>query len=199
MTMDYSGFDALTFDCYGTLIDWESGILAALGAGGDDALAAFAELESELEAGPYLRYREVLARCYDGLASRYDLPAAGAAAFADSVGDWPAFPDSHDALARLKERFKLGVITNCDDDLFARSNARLGVEFDYVITAEQAGAYKPSPRGFELAFERIEIPRERILHVAQSLFHDHVTAKRLGLSTVWIDRRGGRGGGATPA
>jgi 2-haloacid dehalogenase len=99
----------------------------------------------------------------------------------------------------LKERFKLGVITNCDDDLFARTNARLGVEFDYVITAQQAGAYKPSERGFEIAFERIGLPRERILHVAQSLFHDHVTAKRLGLSTVWIDRRGGRGGGATPA
>jgi FMN phosphatase YigB (HAD superfamily) len=90
------------------------------------------------------------------------------------------------------------VITNCDDDLFARSNARLGVEFDWVITAEQVGAYKPDPRGFEEAFARMDVPRERILHVAQSLFHDHVTAKRLGLSTVWIDRRAGRGGGATP-
>jgi 2-haloacid dehalogenase len=200
--MDYSGFEVLTFDCYGTLIDWERGILAALPAGLDAerALEAYAEFESELEEGPYLRYREVLERCYNGLAVRFGFAADAAqqAAFADSVGDWPAFPDSHDALARLKERFKLGVITNCDDDLFARSNARLGVEFDYVITAEQAGAYKPSPRGFELAFERIDAPRERILHVAQSLFHDHVTAKSLGLSTVWIDRRGGRGGGATP-
>ena len=198
--MDYSGFDALTFDCYGTLIDWERGILAALPAGldGDQALAAFAELESELEAGPYVRYREVLARCYDGLAERFGFAAGGRDAFADSVGDWPAFPDSPAALARLKDRFKLGVITNCDDDLFARSNALLGVEFDYVVTAEQVGAYKPSPRGFEAAFERIDVPRERILHVAQSLFHDHVTAKRLGLSTVWIDRRAGRGGGATP-
>jgi 2-haloacid dehalogenase len=199
--MDYSGFDALTFDCYGTLIDWERGILAALPAGldADEALAAFAQLESELEAGPYLRYREVLARCYDGLAERFALPAPGREAFADSVGDWPAFPDSPAALARLKERFKLGVITNCDDDLFARSNARLEVEFDWVVTAQQVGAYKPSTRGFEEAFARIEVPRERILHVAQSLFHDHVTAKRLGLSTVWIDRRGGRAGGATPA
>jgi 2-haloacid dehalogenase len=201
--MDYSGFDALTFDCYGTLIDWERGILAALPPmlDAERALEAYAEFESELEDGPYLRYREVLERCYNGLAVRFGFEpdAAQRAAFADSVGDWPPFPDSHDALARLKERFKLGVITNCDDDLFARSNARLGVEFDYVITAEQAGAYKPSPRGFELAFERMDIPRERILHVAQSLFHDHVTAKQLGLSTVWIDRRGGRGGGATPA
>jgi 2-haloacid dehalogenase len=200
--MDYSGFGALTFDCYGTLIDWERGILAALPAGldGERVLEAYAEFESGLESGPYLRYREVLERCYDGLAVRFGFEpdATRRAAFADSVGDWPAFPDSPAALARLKERFKLGVITNCDDDLFARSNARLGVEFDYVITAEQVGAYKPSVRGFEEAFSRIDLPRERILHVAQSLFHDHVTAKRLGLSTVWIDRRGGRAGGATP-
>ena len=201
--IEFDGFEALTFDCYGTLIDWERGILAALppGLDAEPALEAYAEFESGLEAGPYLRYREVLERCYDGLAVRFGFTpdAEQRAAFAGSVGDWPPFPDSHDALARLKERYKLGVITNCDDDLFARSNARLGVEFDYVITAEQVGAYKPSPRGFEEAFARIDLPRERILHVAQSLFHDHVTAKRLGLSTVWIDRRGGRGGGATPA
>src|SRR3954468_8188315 len=198
--MEYAAFDALTFDCYGTLIDWERGILAALqiDADPDEVLAAFGELESELEAGEYLRYREVLARCYDGLAERFGLRPDGRDAFADAVGDWPPFPDSRDALARLKERYKLGVITNCDDDLFARSNARLGVEFDWVITAQQVGAYKPSTRGFEEAFSRIELPRERILHVAQSLFHDHVTAKRLGLSTVWIDRRAGRRGGATP-
>ncbi len=121
------------------------------------------------------------------------------AAFADSVGDWPAFPDSAAALARLHRRFRLGVITNCDDDLFARSATRLGTDFDWVVTAQQVGAYKPDERNFEVAFERLGLPRERILHVAQSLYHDHVTAKRLGLSTVWIDRRHGRsGGGATP-
>jgi 2-haloacid dehalogenase len=197
--MDYSGFDALTFDCYGTLVDWERGILDALPPelDGERVLEVYAELESELEAGEYLRYREVVARCYDGLAERFGLPPDGRDAFADSVGDWPPFPDSTAALARLKERFKLGVITNCDDDLFARTNTRLGVAFDWVITAQQVGAYKPSPRGFEEAFSRIDVPRERLLHVAQSLFHDHVTAKRLGLSTVWIDRRGGRAGGAT--
>jgi 2-haloacid dehalogenase len=198
--MDYSGFDALTFDCYGTLVDWERGILAALPPelDGERVLAAYAELESELEAGKYLRYREVVARCYDGLAARYELPRDGRDAFADAVGDWPPFPDSAEALARLKERFKLGVITNCDDDLFARTQSRLGVEFDWVITAQQVGAYKPSARGFEEAFTRMDVPRRRILHVAQSLFHDHVTAKRLGLSTAWIDRRRGRAGGATP-
>ena len=118
---------------------------------------------------------------------------------ADRSGAWPAFPDSAGALARLHERFRLAVITNCDDDLFAASNDRLGVTFDHVVTAQQVGAYKPSERNFEVAFERIGLPRERILHVAQSLFHDHVPAKRLGMTTGWIDRRHGRSGsGATP-
>ena len=116
-----------------------------------------------------------------------------------SVGDWPAFADSPEALAQLKRRFQLAVITNCDDDLFAASNRRLGVEFDSIITAEQARGYKPRTENFEFAFERIDVPRERILHVAQSLFHDHVPAKALGMTSVWIDRRQGKaGGGATP-
>jgi 2-haloacid dehalogenase len=120
-------------------------------------------------------------------------------AFGLSVRDWPAFADSAEALAALKERFRLGVITNCDDDLFAASNAKLGVAFDWVVTAEQARGYKPRTENFEFAFARIDVPRERILHVAQSLFHDHVPAKALGLTTVWVDRRHGRaGGGATP-
>ncbi len=124
---------------------------------------------------------------------------AALAAFGGSVGAWPAFADSVEALARLHARFRLAVITNCDDDLFAASNVRLGVTFDHVVTAQQVGAYKPSPRNFEVAFERIGVPRERILHVAQSLFHDHVPAKRLGMTTAWIDRRHGKpGSGATP-
>ena len=122
---------------------------------------------------------------------------AQAAGFGSSVGQWPAFPDSGDALRRLQERFKLAVITNCDDDLFAQSERRLGVSFDYVITAQQAGSYKPDHANFLLAFERIDEPRDRILHVAQSLFHDHVPAKALGMKSVWIDRRQGRGGGAS--
>ena len=208
--LDYGGFEALTFDCYGTLIDWETGILAGLRAAvatrgveppDDELLEAFARVESRLEGGPYLRYREILGRCLREVAADYaaapDL--ADVAAFADSVGDWPAFPDSVAALARLHGRFRLGVITNCDDDLFARSATRLDTTFDWVVTAQQAGSYKPDEHNFEVAFERIGLPRDRILHVAQSLFHDHVPAKRLGLTTVWIDRRHGRpGGGATP-
>ena len=208
--LDFERFDVLTFDCYGTLIDWEAGLLAALrpplSAHGieapDDALLeAFARHEAELEAGPYQPYRTIL-----GSVLRAMLGHQGAeptedevAAFGGSVADWPAFADSAAALARLHERYSLGVITNCDDDLFAASERRLGVTFDRVVTAQQAKRYKPNPRGFELMFERVGLPPARILHVAQSLYHDHVPAQRLGLSTVWVDRRAGRTGfGATP-
>ena len=208
--LDFDDFDVLTFDCYGTLIDWEAGLLAAFAAplaahgvteSDQDVLAAFARHEAELEAGPYRRYREILGAVLTAMLGHFGaVPTRDeVAAFGGSVADWRAFPDSAAALARLHERFKLGVITNCDDDLFAASEARLGMDFDWVVTAQQAKRYKPNPRGFELAFERIGLPPSRILHVAQSLFHDHVTAKRLGLSTVWVDRRAGRpGGGATP-
>ncbi len=200
----------LTFDCYGTLIDWERGLVDAIHAvmdrrriqvGNDELLEAFAEEEADLEKGEYLRYRDILSRCLRALGRRFGFSPNDeeAEAFANSVGDWPPFDDSPEALARLSSRFRLGVITNCDDDLFARSNERLGVAFDWVVTAEQVGSYKPSQRNFEVALERIGVPRERVLHVAQSLFHDHVPAKRMGLSTVWVDRRGGKEGfGATP-
>ena len=170
-------------------------------AADDDLLERYARHEAALEAGPYRRYREVLARGLAGVAasSASRRSAEELAAFGGSVADWPVFPDSAAALARLRSRYALVVITNCDDDLFAASNRRLGVEFAHVITAQQAGSYKPSHRNFELAFERIEAPRDRILHVAQSLFHDHVPAKELGLSTVWVNRRHDRpGSGATP-
>ena len=210
MAVDFTRFEALTFDCYGTLIDWEAGIgrglaamLSAHGvqADAEELLARYAGHEAALEAGPYRRYRDVLAEASQRVGREYGVEPTDEdrAAFAGSVGEWPAFPDSAEALARLGGTFRLGVITNCDDDLFALSNRRLGVTFDWVVTAEQAGSYKPDPRNFELAFERINLPRERILHVAQSLFHDHVPAKALGLTTVWIDRRGNRPGfGATP-
>ena len=172
----------------------------------DDAderlLESFARHEAETEAGTYRPYREVLGEVLAAMLEERGTQASAdeRAVFGGSVADWPAFPDSAAALARLHEQFKLGVITNCDDDLFAASEARLGVTFDVVVTAQQARRYKPNPRGFELMFERVGLPLARILHVAQSLYHDHVPAKRLGLSTVWVDRRGGRAGsGATPA
>jgi 2-haloacid dehalogenase len=207
--LDLARFDALTFDCYGTLIDWESGILAALhqalpeavGAADAELLEAFAGHEAEIEAGPYRPYRDVLEETVRAIADDrgWHVTDEAAAAFGGSVVDWPAFPDSAAALADLAERFRLGVITNCDDDLFVASEAKLGIRFEPVVTAQQTRRYKPNPRGFEVAFERIGLPTSRILHVAQSLFHDHVTAKRLGLATVWVDRRSGRSGfGATP-
>ena len=208
--LDYDRFEALTFDCYGTLIDWEAGILAGLRPvvarrgldPSDDALLGmYASAEAAAEAGPYARYRDILGGCLRAVGAQlgFEPDAAEVVAFGDSVGDWPAFADSAAALARLHDRFRLGVITNCDDDLFARSAVRLGTTFDWVVTAESVGAYKPDERNFEVAFERIGLPRDRILHVAQSLFHDHVPARRLGLTTVWIDRRHDRPGfGATP-
>lgn len=209
-SFDFDRYEVLTFDCYGTLVDWETGIVAglriALGPAGadvtdDELLGRFGHHEAIAEAGAYRPYREVLRRTLAGIAGDLDLHPTEEAveAFAGSVGDWPAFTDSAESLATLASRFRLGVITNCDDDLFAASERRLGSPFTWVITAQQVGSYKPSHRNFEVAFARIGVPTDRILHVAQSLYHDHVPAKALGLSTVWVDRRHGRtGSGATP-
>jgi 2-haloacid dehalogenase len=208
--LDVDGVDALTFDCYGTLIDWEAGLSEAfetvlrahdIASDRDGVIERYARHEAAAESGPYRTYREVLAAGLRGVADELEFaPTADeTATFSASVVDWPAFPDSAAALERLHRRFRLGVITNCDDDLFAASARRLGTEFDWVVTAQQAGSYKPDEANFRLAFERIGLPRERIVHVAQSLYHDHVPAKRLGLRTVWINRRHDRpGSGATP-
>lgn len=207
--IDYDAYDALTFDCYGTLIDWETGILnglkAALGSGiegesDEQLLARFAHHEHAAEV-PYKNYREVLGLTSRMLAGELGLEISPEqeAQFGASVLDWPAFPDSHDALVSLQERYKLVVITNCDDDLFAASAARLGISFDEVITAAQVGSYKPNIENFHFAHEKIQrtlgISKDRILHVAQSLFHDHAPAKSIGMTTVHIKRRGN---GAAP-
>ena len=195
---------------YGTIVDWESGISAALqptfAAHGKtfDAprvLEAFAEAEAALEARPYLRYRHILARVLDELGARFGFAPSDAerTGFGASVAAWPLFADSADALAALKKRYKLGILTNCDTDLAGESVAKTGVDFDWLITAQQAGSYKPSENNFQFMLERTGLPRERILHVAQSLFHDHVPAKALGFTTVWVNRRAGKSGsGATP-
>lgn len=200
----------LTFDCYGTLIDWETGITAALqpvlrrhGVELDDdrLLETYAEFEAAAERGPYVIYREVLATCLRGFGARFGFAPGEeeVARFSGSVADWPAFPDSAGALAALKRCFKLAVLTNMDDDLFALSNVKLGVTFDYVITAQQVRSYKPALTHFTVALARIGLPKERFLHVAQSLFHDHVPAKKLGFDTLWVNRRHGKqGSGATP-
>lgn len=206
--LDFSDVEVLTFDCYGTLIDWESGILSTLrsvlGEGSpadDELLEAYAEREAAAEAGPWLPYRTILASSLLFVCRKYGASPTEkqVADFGESVADWPAFPDSVSALADLRSRFDLGVITNCDDDLFAHSNLKLREPFRWIVTAEQLRSYKPAKRNFELGLERIGRPPDRIVHVAQSLYHDHVPAMALGLRTAWINRRHDRvGSGATP-
>ena len=208
--LNFDGFQVLTFDCYGTLIDWESGIWAALqpvltshhiAIERDNALELFGELESAAERGPYHEYKAVLGTVLAGLGARLGFAPTSLELqqFSESVKDWPAFPDSAPALQALKTKYKLAIISNIDDDLFAYSARRLGVAFDWVITAQQAGSYKPSLDNFHLAFARIGLPQDKILHVAQSIYHDIVPAKALGLAAVWVNRRGNQGGfGATP-
>jgi 2-haloacid dehalogenase len=209
--LNWESFEALTFDCYGTLIDWEAGIWAALSPvlaahrikmTTEQALELYAQLESEAERGEYRDYRTILTEVMAVFGARLGFAPTfqELAVLPESVKDWPAFPDSVRALRALKTRYKLGIISNIDDDLFAASAQRLHVPFDWIVTAQQAKSYKPSPNNFRLALERIGVPRSRVLHVAQSLFHDIAPAKSLGLSTVWVNRRHDKAGsGATPA
>ena len=212
--MRLSDFKALTFDCYGTLIDWETGLWNALQplltAGRLDiareaALDIFARLETEQEKEtPSLRYSALLAVVHARMAKSWGVHAHADLhdRFGSSIPDWPAFPDSVAALAYLKRHFKLVILSNVDRTSFAASNKKLGVTFDAVYTAEDVGAYKPDPRNFSFMLEHLDtdlhVRKAEILHTAQSLHHDHVPAERAGLARAWIDRRYGKqGGGAT--
>ena len=211
--MIITDFDALTFDCYGTLIDWETGIATALrgfaeahgkSPSDEELLAAFSRYENRLqEENPTTLYPQLLARSLKLIGADFGIEAseAEAAAFGASVKDWPAFSDSAEALRYLKGYYELVVVSNVDRESFKHSNAKLGVEFDLVITAQDVGSYKPALGHFHRAFEelaKIGIPKDKILHTAQSLFHDHVPAKSLGMTSIWINRRVGKTGtGAT--
>ena len=201
-SMDFSRFTALTFDCYGTLIDWETGLHSAFrkileAHGKNESLSdqqildLYGELEPQAQI-PYRRYRQVLAEVARGFGERlgFELKNGQAESLAESLKSWQPFPDSVAALEKLKTRFKLAIISNIDDDLFAASSRYLGVKFDQVITAEQAKAYKPSALPFRLALERLGLSREDVLHAGQSIYHDVLPAKLLGLSTVLVQRRG---------
>ena len=209
----FDPFRALSFDCYGTLIDWETGIVRALApwrsrvldVGDAELLEAFGAHETVVEREhPTMAYPAVLAETLSRIAAHYGVDATDEvrARFGASVGDWPAFADSADALQLLSTRFRLVILSNVDRASFARSNARLGVEFDRILTAEEVGSYKPDAGNFVAlidAVARLGVARGELLHVAQSLYHDHEPARAAGLPTVWIDRRGGQGGsGATP-
>ena len=207
--MKLSSFEVLTFDCYGTLIDWESGILEAvqdvLAANGRDLppaeiLQHFARFESTIQAGAYLTYREVLSRVVDEFGRELGFVPSPRqrASLPESIARWAPFDDTVAALRILASRYRLAVISNVDDDLFAFSARRLGIEFHEVVTAQQVGSYKPDARNFQLALERLGRPVDAILHVAQSLFHDIAPAKRLGFATVHVNRVSPHGGsGAT--
>lgn len=208
--LDFSQYEALTFDCYGTIINWEQGILDAtkpvlsahqIELTDSQILELFAQLEGEIEAEDYQSYRNVLRQVMQQLAEKLGFTPTSEQldCLADSIRNWQPFSDSVEALKSLKQQFKLVIISNIDDDLFAYTARHLDVPFDFVITASQVKSYKPSTRNFEFAFEKIGIPRDKILHVAQSLYHDIVPAKALGLSTVWVNRRHDQlGSGATP-
>lgn len=197
----FDRFETLSFDCYGTLIDWETGIRSHLeawaqrnGLSVDDVISEFGELESQIQTQyPRMAYPQVLASALKQIGDASEEEAAN---FGDSIGDWPAFSDSVEGLRRLKQRYRLAILSNVDRASFARSNQLLGVEFDLVVTAEDVGTYKPDRRNFEALFERLKlIDRSKLLHVAQSLYHDHEPALALGLQTVWINRPSS---GATP-
>jgi 2-haloalkanoic acid dehalogenase type II len=212
MSKRLSEFKTLTFDCYGTLIDWESGIWDALQpllmAGGRDditrvpALADFARFESAQQAEtPGMLYPELLSVVHGRMARHYGIATTAGmdTAFGASLAHWPAFADTADALRRLKKRYKLVILSNVNRAGFAASNRKLGVEFDAIYTAEDVGCYKPNPRNFDFMLERLAadqgIGKADILHTAQSLFHDHVPATRAGLAKAWIDRQGLAAGG----
>ncbi len=213
-TESFSTYRALSFDCYGTLIDWETGIASAFAPWAEThrveispefLVEAFAAHESSIQTeSPSMLYPLVLEETLRRVARQFDAVASPeeASAFGASVGNWPVFADSVDALKRLKERYQLVILSNVDRASFAASNARLQVEFDLIVTAQDVGAYKPSAQSFPTLFEHlptIGLNRNHLLHVAQSLFHDHEPAALVGMPSVWIDRRAGNDGfGATP-
>ena len=204
-----SDFRLLSFDVYGTLIDWESGVLAALQPLLDANNASFSrekllEVHHDLEKAqqvktPDMRYADLLTTIHPEIASRLGLAeptAEQSKAFGDSIGEWPAFPDTVEALKRLGKYYKLAVLSNVDRESFTRSNAGPlgGVKFDLIITAQDVGSYKPDFRNFEYMLrtvkEKFGVPKNEVLQTAQSQFHDHQPAKKLGIQSSWISRPG---------
>jgi 2-haloacid dehalogenase len=197
--VNFEDFTHLSFDCYGTLIDWETGILAAvapvlerhdISVEEGQLLELYAKFEAEQEAGAYRPYRIVLCGVMASLAAALGFAPTEADldVLSDSVGRWRPFADSVEALRRLKTRYQLVILSNVDDAMFAATAKLLEVELDDVITAQQVGSYKPARANFRHALDRLGVPRRQVLHVAQSLFHDHVPAKELGFTTVWVNR-----------
>ena len=198
--LSFDDFDVLTFDCYGTLIDWENGMLAALrplfsrdGRKVSDAqiLELYGEIEADLESGPYLSYREILSQTAQEIGRRLKIEVSvdEAHGFASSITRWKPFMDTVAALQSMAKRFRLGIISNVDDDLFAETRKKLApVEFDFVVTAQQMQSYKPCHKNFEEAIRRSGLTKDQILHAGQSLYHDIAPANTLGIRNVWVNR-----------
>ena len=211
--LNFNQFEVLSFDCYGTLIDWEGGILPVLKnllenhnitQSDRQILELFAEFESQIQqnSNEHLKYRQVLRQVVKKISERFNFEATEAElnSLPDSLKNWQPFPDTVEALKTLKKRFRLAIISNTDDNLFADTAKHLQVEFDWIITAEQVKSYKPSPRNFEIAIQRMNISPNKLLHVAESIYHDIIPVKAMELSAVWVNRRVGKEGfGATKA
>jgi 2-haloacid dehalogenase len=207
--LDFSEFEVLTFDCYGTLIDWETGILRALRpmierhkvrASESELLEAYATAESKAESGEFMPYRRVLEQVVRDLAAKFGFNASPdeQRSLPESLKTWQPFPDTVEALRRLHRNYKLAIISNTDDDLFAQTAKLLEVPFDFVTTALEVRSYKPSFNNFQRALEKIKIGKDRVLHVAQSLHHDIEPTRTIGIHSVWVNRRHGKSGqGAT--
>ena len=200
--LNFDDIKVLTFDCYGTLIDWEGGILSALkpllSRSGtvlpdSELLRLYGRFEREAQGrADFVNYRTVLRMVAKNLSGRLnlDLKPQEENVLSESIADWLPFADTVAALKRLKERFRLGILSNVDDELFRPSQTRMEVPFDWVITSEQLGSYKPAERNFLQAIAKMEIDPGQHVHVAQSLYHDIVPAGALGIKTVWVNRRG---------
>jgi len=197
--LDFSRFKALTFDCYGTLIDWESGIFSAMkpildahdkNVSDSQLLELYAEFEVAAEEGEYRPYREVLRSVVQEFGKRLHFTPTEneMRSLPDSVASWRPFPDTISALQKLATRYRLFVISNIDDDMFAATRKHLGVSFAGAVTAQQARSYKPSHNNFRLALERLGLRNDEVLHVGQSIYHDVIPAQSLRIATVWVNR-----------
>jgi 2-haloacid dehalogenase len=205
MALDFDQFSVITFDCYGTLINWEVGILGVLrplikryGRNLSDAgiLELYSSFEPQIQSSGYMPYRQVLAEVVKRFGAKlvFTPTQQEIDRLAESIQDWPPFPDTTAGLKKLKTKYKLAIISNIDDDLLAHSLRLMGVPFDFLITAQQAKSYKPSHNNFNLALKKIGLPKEQVLHAAESLYHDVSPANELGIANVWVNRRGGKPG-----
>ncbi|HEX2899698.1 MAG TPA: haloacid dehalogenase type II [Bacteroidia bacterium] len=211
MDIDFSSYKALTFDCYGTLIDWETGLVRSLqpflqtkghDLEAEDILALYARFEPEAEQGPFKVYKDVLRACMHAFARHLSFRLNGEEEnlLSRGIQNWQPFPDTVAALTELQTRYKLCILSNIDEDLIAHSQRWLQVPFDAVITAEQLRSYKPAHAHFLEAPRKLGIPKSEILHVACSQYHDIAPARALGIASVWVNRRRGQAGtGASPA